>query len=167
MAEDIRRVPVYEDGRLCGTAELTRDGLYWRVRCVCRPSAAGVVRLYATGTGEKFCCGVPEPGPDGLALSRRFAASGFPAERIEKITVGESGTDWTPWAGTILGRRVENGLTALAAGERLAALPLGKDGSFPWMGLFCLTAPRRIGGAWYLTLPLSKADSCARTGDGV
>ena len=75
---------VKRNGRTVGTAEVKREGLYYRIFCRCRVAGEGIQRLYAGG--EKIGVLIPESGE--LTLNTKVAA-----KRLNEgcdFTIGEN-----------------------------------------------------------------------------
>lgn len=66
---------IFRGGEKIGKAEVRREGLYYRFRCVCDLSGLVIYRLIATWGEKKINLGIPVPCDDAFYLDTKIAAS--------------------------------------------------------------------------------------------
>ena len=66
---------IFRGGEKIGKAEVRRDGLYYRFRCVCDLTGEVIYRLLVTWGEKQVNLGIPVPCGDAFRLDTRVAAS--------------------------------------------------------------------------------------------
>ncbi len=69
----MQSLPVYIDGKECGSLKIYADGLMTVFEARCKAAAAGPVRLYLYGGGKRALLGTVQPKDGGMAIVRRFS----------------------------------------------------------------------------------------------
>ncbi len=118
----MQSLPVYIDGKECGSMKIYTDGLMrvFEAGCGIRPERP--VRLYLFGGGKSALLGTLRPKGAGLGIVRRFSRTelGRLPERIEyaadRPVQLEDGSD-TLWRRGKMGCLLTDGLIAIPADE--------------------------------------------------
>lgn len=84
---------VYQNGQSVGTVALSREGLYYHIRCLCRPKGEAVSRLMWKCDQECISLGIPVPMAGGFGLDTRMAVKKCPGEQPEFILVEKGKED--------------------------------------------------------------------------
>lgn len=78
---------VYQDGQVVGTVALSREGLYYRFRCRCRPLTDAVTRLVWKADEDVISLGILVPMGGCFGLDTRVAAKKCSGEKPEFLLV--------------------------------------------------------------------------------
>ena len=78
---------VYQDGKTVGTVALTREGLYYHIRCRCKLDAEAVTRLMWKQGHDYVSLGILVPMAGGFGLDTRIAVKKCPGEKPEFVLV--------------------------------------------------------------------------------
>ena len=138
---------VMEQNQIVGSCSVERVGLYWQLRCRCRPKMTGILRLY---TGMR-CVGVLEPEDDALCLSRKLSCSGWP-----ELPPRDSCFRLSPaspmehWQGTVLDQTLTGGFFRREGEESVLLFPFAEDNPCPCIPLLCFFSI--ADGFWQLRL---------------
>ncbi len=144
-------IPVCCEGRVVGSAALTREGLYLRLQMRCEDPGPGVRRLYGCLGTRSVCLGVPQPEDGGLRLERRLSGSLLPG-MPEVCVLGRPEAGFLPWRGTIAGEAVPEGW--IRADGTAAAVPFDPEGTAPLTAWAAQMRSLTLGGRLCLCLPL-------------
>lgn len=112
-------MPVYIDGKSCGSLKIYRDGLMTVFEAHCAAAADRPVRLYLFGGGKSALLGTLRPEDSGLGIVRRFSREELgrlPAsvEYAADRELMESAAD-TLWRQGKMGCLIADGQTAIPA----------------------------------------------------
>lgn len=69
----MQNVPVYIDGKECGSLDVHTEGLMTVISASCSAAPGRIVRLYVFGGGKSALLGTMRPDGDGLSVVRRFS----------------------------------------------------------------------------------------------
>ncbi len=116
----MQRLPVYIDGKECGSLKIYSDGLMRVFDAKCHAAAQSPLRLYLYGGGASALLGTLWPNGTGLGIVRRFSRTelrGLP-ESIEyaadrPLPLSENGD--TLWRRGKMGCLLSDGLIAIPA----------------------------------------------------
>ncbi len=118
----MQSLPVYIDGKECGSLRIYSDGLMSVFDARCSAAPAGPVRLYLFGEGKSALLGTMKPNGTGLGIVRRFSRSElkklpekleYAAERPVPVKEGSD----TLWRRGAMGCLLTDGLIAIPADE--------------------------------------------------
>ena len=118
----MQSLPVYIDGKNCGTLDIRQDVLVsvFTARCGIKPVKP--VRLYLYGGGKSALLGTRRPDGSGMSIVRRFSRAELRKlpENIEYAAdrpMRESGGSDTLWRRGKMGCLISDGLIAIPADE--------------------------------------------------
>lgn len=151
------KLPVYENGRECGTLTVEREGLYYHFDCQCSLSAGPIRRLYVISAQQIVPIGVMMPKEEGFSLQESISIRSFPLEEIHNAVVGivpEAGV--LPWRGEIDGVPVEQSWLAQSAEGTELYVP--QEIPFPLPASLAQAQPVLCGGIPCLRLRLEKEE---------
>ena len=120
----MRSLPVYIDGKSCGSLGIRQDGLMTVFAAQCGVKPGKPVRLYLYGGGKSALLGTMRPNGSGLGIVRRFSRTELKTlpENIEYAAdrpIRESGARDTLWRRGKMGCLTADGLIAIPADEAL------------------------------------------------
>ncbi len=118
----MQSLPVYIDGKNCGTLDIRQDGLMTAFTAQCSINQGRIVRLYLYGGGKCALLGTMRPNASGLGIVRRFSRTELkklPAniEYAADRPMSESGGSDTLWRRGKMGCLISDGLIAIPADE--------------------------------------------------
>ena len=79
---------LYRQQRPVGKVELTREGLYYRIRCCCEPTKE-ILRLICKGCHGDVLVGVCGPAGWGFGIERRMPVKSFDSDPQEFYLQGQ------------------------------------------------------------------------------
>ena len=118
----MQSLPVYIDGKECGSLKIYSDGLMSVFDAECSAVPAGPVRLYLFGGGKSVLLGTMQPNGAGLGIVRRFSRSELkklpekPEYAADRPVPEKEGSD-TLWRRGKMGCLLTDGLIAIPADE--------------------------------------------------
>ena len=118
----MQSLPVYIEGKNCGTLDIHQDGLMTVFTARCGAERNGIVRLYLYGGGKSALLGTMRPNASGMGIVRRFSRTELKKlpENIEYAAdrpMPESGGIDTLWRRGKMGCLITDGLIAIPADE--------------------------------------------------
>lgn len=169
----MEEVSILQDGRVCGSLRVEREGLYVAYQAVCRAGDEETpLRLVAVGEAGEVRLGIPAPEGKMLALRRRLSAREAAAAGHllrGELREMEPRTAWQAVPapeqlfrdGTLRQqlRGAEGVLTRQEEGVRFLALPFDCRRPFLLTGLFCFARVRRIEGREYAVFCFDRSDN--------
>lgn len=133
---------VYAEGEKVGICQITDQGLYWRVHCVCERCVSHPVRLFGAGYG----LGIPEPVGNQLVLDRKLAKSCIPSfqsmDGCILLPVNESSID-------VYGNCISGYIEKISGGIRVYVSRIGSR-IHPCLPLLCFW--KLYNGFWVINL---------------
>lgn len=151
-----REIPMRCGGDTVGQAIVSREGLYYRVRCSCKPISTDVLRAYGSVDGQDVLLGVLMPEDDRLTLERRFACSAVPLDRLDQVTVGGAPGAWRPWRGSLGPLTVEKAQIRQSNGKTVLALPYHHGEAVPYLPVLRWCTPTELDGRMWMVLDVDQ-----------
>ncbi len=122
---------VYQDGKSVGTVALTREGLYYHIRCRCKLDAEAVTRLMWKQGHDYVSLGILVPMAGGFGLDTRIAVKKCPGEKPEFVLVEKGKEDLLKQAKEILQPEEREDTIPQERNHQPEFVPIREDEPFP------------------------------------
>ena len=80
---------IFLENRAVGKAQLGREGLYYRVKCLCRLPDRSIHRIFVKCSGETIDLGICVPVCGGFGLETRVPAKNLYSQDCKFLAVGK------------------------------------------------------------------------------